>query len=128
MDGQKNEGPEAILERPVEHGAGDMANICARAFEQAMGLSASLSSARVIASARPVASAYQPGHLGHVTIERATQRECQRRTVKIRVFPNEKSPERLASAVPGEIDECRERDQHKSKSEFPDSRLRNLYS
>jgi len=38
-------------------------------------------------------------------IERAFQQELQRRTVKIRVFPNEESLERLVTAVLVEIDE-----------------------
>ncbi len=36
MDEQKNTGLEAILEQLIEHGANDMANIFARAFELAM--------------------------------------------------------------------------------------------
>ncbi len=38
-------------------------------------------------------------------IERAIQQELKRRTVKVRVFPNEDSLERLVSAVLVEIDE-----------------------
>lgn len=38
-------------------------------------------------------------------IERAIQQEIKRRTVKVRVFPNEEALERLASAVLVEIDE-----------------------
>ena len=38
-------------------------------------------------------------------IERAIQQELKRRTVKVRVFPNEESLERLVSAVLVEIDE-----------------------
>ena len=38
-------------------------------------------------------------------IERAIQQELKRRTVKVRVFPNEEALERLASAVLVEIDE-----------------------
>ena len=36
MDRGKNTGVEAILEQLIEHGADDMANIFARAFELAM--------------------------------------------------------------------------------------------
>jgi transposase-like protein len=38
-------------------------------------------------------------------MERAVQQELKRRTVKVRVFPNEESLERLVSAVLVEIDE-----------------------
>ena len=38
-------------------------------------------------------------------IERGVQQELKRRTVKVRVFPNEESLERLVSAVLVEIDE-----------------------
>ena len=38
-------------------------------------------------------------------IERGIQQEIKRRTQKVRVFPNEKSLERLVSAVPVEIDD-----------------------
>ena len=40
-----------------------------------------------------------------VIIERAVQQELKRRTVKVRVFPNEESLERLVSAVLVKIDE-----------------------
>ena len=40
-------------------------------------------------------------------MERAVQQELKRRTVKVRVFPNEESLERLVSAVLVEIDEKR---------------------
>ena len=51
-----------------------------------------------------------PGHHRHRLrtsnpIERAIQQELKRRTVKVRVFPNEESLERLVSAVLVEIDE-----------------------
>ncbi len=36
MDRRKNTGVEAILEQLIEHGADDMTNIFARAFELAM--------------------------------------------------------------------------------------------
>ena len=39
------------------------------------------------------------------TIERSVQQELKRRTVKVRVFPNEASLERLVSAVLVEIDD-----------------------
>lgn len=38
-------------------------------------------------------------------IERAIQQQLKRRTVKVRVFPNEEALERLVSAVLVEIDE-----------------------
>ncbi len=57
MDGQKNTGLEAILAQLIEHGADDMANIFARAFDLAMGPSANAFSARAITSARPAAGA-----------------------------------------------------------------------
>ena len=38
-------------------------------------------------------------------IERAIQQEIKRRTRKIRVFPREAALERLATAIPVEIDE-----------------------
>ncbi len=38
-------------------------------------------------------------------IERAIQQELKRRTVKVRVFPNEDSLERLVSAILVEIDD-----------------------
>lgn len=70
-------------------------------------------------------------------MERAVQQELKRRTVKVRVFPNEASLERLVSAVLVEIDdrwaadakayikwECRMRDH--ANREFPDDRLLNL--
>jgi hypothetical protein len=38
-------------------------------------------------------------------IERGVQQELKRRTVKVRVFPNEASPKRLVSAVLVEIDD-----------------------
>ena len=38
-------------------------------------------------------------------MERAVQQELKRRTVKVRVFPNEQSLERLVSAVLVEIDD-----------------------
>ena len=38
-------------------------------------------------------------------IERGIQQEIKRRTIKVRVFPNEKSLERLVSAVRVEIDD-----------------------
>ncbi len=38
-------------------------------------------------------------------MERAVQQELKRRTVKVRVFPNESSLERLVSAVLVEIDD-----------------------
>ncbi len=55
MDGQKNTGLEAILEQLIEHGADDMANIFARAFELPMGPAANAFSARAITSAPPAA-------------------------------------------------------------------------
>ena len=38
-------------------------------------------------------------------MERAIQQELKRRTVKVRVFPNEESLQRLVSAVLVEIDD-----------------------
>ncbi len=71
-------------------------------------------------------------------IERAIQQETKRRTVKIRVFPNEESLERLVSAVLVEIDKRWAVRRHKGllsngnarmpdqlKSKFPDGGLRN---
>ena len=98
------------------------------------GASASASSARVIASARPVARAYRPRHLGHVnmpclvtievTSERAPEQKLKRRTAKIRVFSNEESSERPPAPCWPRSANAGMRDQH--KSEFPDSRLHNF--
>ena len=57
MDRGKATGVETILEQLIEHGAGDMANIFAGAFDLAMGPPRALSRGPGMTSARPAAKA-----------------------------------------------------------------------